>query len=267
MPRLRARMRQLLPMAAGIGLAFLLSACDAAPEVAHTPEPTANAPVSDAPLAAPSAAAGQSTPTAADADIPPGGRGLPGTPRPLSCSAEIGANGANFLVTQCRAVSPATRPPCNAANSCAMIRNEIARGCALLGERVKTTPECGIDPYGREAAGDVITRYYAAINAHDYAAAWSLWGPDGGGSEQTLEEFTKGYMQTRRTHVDLGRVSDVEGGAGSLHVTVPVTVDAQLGSGRRQHFTGSYTLRQVNRGMGPSQGWHIEGATLRPTAP
>jgi hypothetical protein len=190
---------------------------------------------------------------------------LPGTPRPISCSAEYGASGAKFLVEQCLAVSPATRPPCNAANSCAMMRNEIARGCALLGDQVRTTPQCGIDPMSREAAGDTITRYYAAINAHDYAAAWQLWGDDGGGSEQTLDEFTKGFMQTRRTHVSLGRVSEIEGGAGSLYATVPVTVDAELESGRQQHFTGSYTVRRINKGMGPSQGWHIASATLRPS--
>ncbi len=29
---------------------------------------------------------------------------------------------------------PATRPPCNAANSCALIQEEITRDCAFLGK-------------------------------------------------------------------------------------------------------------------------------------
>jgi uncharacterized protein YecT (DUF1311 family) len=37
------------------------------------------------------------------------------------------------LVDQCLAVSPATRPPCNALNACEMIRGEITRSCAMLG--------------------------------------------------------------------------------------------------------------------------------------
>ena len=41
---------------------------------------------------------------------------------------------AEALARQCRRVSPATHPPCNAANSCVMIRDEVARGCALLGD-------------------------------------------------------------------------------------------------------------------------------------
>lgn len=48
-----------------------------------------------------------------------------------SCAAEIGADRAGELVDQCLSISPATRPPCNALNSCDMIRDEIARGCSF----------------------------------------------------------------------------------------------------------------------------------------
>lgn len=39
---------------------------------------------------------------------------------------------AERLVARCIEVSPATHPPCNAANSCEMIEAEIQRGCDLL---------------------------------------------------------------------------------------------------------------------------------------
>jgi hypothetical protein len=48
-----------------------------------------------------------------------------------SCRATLGAKKAAALVRVCRLMSPATHPPCNAANSCAMIVDEIERGCAL----------------------------------------------------------------------------------------------------------------------------------------
>ncbi len=51
-----------------------------------------------------------------------------------SCTAEVGAEDAQTYVDQCLDVSPATRPPCNAENACQLIWDEIARGCALLGE-------------------------------------------------------------------------------------------------------------------------------------
>jgi hypothetical protein len=50
----------------------------------------------------------------------------------VSCNQSIGAVQAHRLVQQCLTVSPATHPPCNAANDCALIQDEIRRGCALL---------------------------------------------------------------------------------------------------------------------------------------
>jgi hypothetical protein len=51
-----------------------------------------------------------------------------------SCTSEVGAAKAAQYVQQCRDVSPATRPPCNAANACSLITAEIRRGCAFLKE-------------------------------------------------------------------------------------------------------------------------------------
>lgn len=51
-----------------------------------------------------------------------------------TCTAEVGAEEAQTYVDQCLEVSPATRPPCNAENACQLIWDEIARGCAMLGE-------------------------------------------------------------------------------------------------------------------------------------
>jgi hypothetical protein len=50
------------------------------------------------------------------------------------CAAEIGLPAARRLVEQCTDVSPSTRPPCNTANSCVMIQDEIERGCGFLKE-------------------------------------------------------------------------------------------------------------------------------------
>jgi hypothetical protein len=50
-----------------------------------------------------------------------------------SCLRAVGADQANRLVNQCLQVSSATHPPCNAANSCVLIREEIRRGCQQLG--------------------------------------------------------------------------------------------------------------------------------------
>ena len=49
-----------------------------------------------------------------------------------SCRTEVGARQADIYVKQCREVSPATHPPCNAQNPCALITAEIKRGCRML---------------------------------------------------------------------------------------------------------------------------------------
>ena len=61
--------------------------------------------------------------TAANADAAANG---------AACSKSAGAGKAATLVKQCLEVSPATHPPCNVANSCDLITDEIARGCAML---------------------------------------------------------------------------------------------------------------------------------------
>ncbi|WP_269515082.1 hypothetical protein [Brevundimonas subvibrioides] len=59
-----------------------------------------------------------------------------------ACSDTLGAREAASLVSRCIAVSPATHPPCNAANSCAMIQGEIDRACGLYGPDEEKPAEC-----------------------------------------------------------------------------------------------------------------------------
>ncbi|WP_306582175.1 lysozyme inhibitor LprI family protein [Dokdonella sp.] len=55
-------------------------------------------------------------------------------PSAADCVAEVGAQKAEQYVAQCQQVSPATHPPCNSANACALITDEIKSGCDLLGK-------------------------------------------------------------------------------------------------------------------------------------
>lgn len=184
----------------------------------------------------------------------------------LSCEAEIGAPAARRLANLCRAVSPATHPPCNVANSCAMIDDETARGCALIGDGADRPAGCGPAASSAAAALDVVRLYYRALAAHDYGTAYAQWDDDGAASGKSYNAFAAGYAHTRATRVAAGAPGDPEGAAGSSFITVPVTVDAVLDNGARQHFAGSYTLRRVNDvpGATPDQlRWRIQSARLR----
>jgi hypothetical protein len=182
----------------------------------------------------------------------------------VSCSDEIGKAAAEKRAQVCLSVSPATHPPCNAANSCAMIEDEIARSCALFDGQGAPMPGCALDPKSKEAAAAVVTRYYSALNARDYATAWQQWG-ENGPPNQTLAAFTAGFTHTRSTQVTIGTLDLPEGGAGSIYETVPVTVDSRLDDGTHQRFTGTYSVRRVNGvdGATPEQlRWHIGSAHL-----
>ena len=64
------------------------------------------------------------------------------TGEPGSCLAEVGADASARLVQRCIAVSPATHPPCNPANPCAMIQHEIDRSCEMYAPDEAKPAEC-----------------------------------------------------------------------------------------------------------------------------
>lgn len=50
----------------------------------------------------------------------------------VSCRSTAGRQKAEEYVRQCIEVSPSTHPPCNDANACELIIDEIRRACALI---------------------------------------------------------------------------------------------------------------------------------------
>ena len=115
------------------------------------------------------------------------------------------------------------------------------------------------------SAVDVVRYYYDAIGKRQYDTAYALWEQSGEASGQTRSEFTAGFAQTASVRASIGESVRLEGAAGSQYATVPVTVDAVLNNGARQHFAGFYTLRRAMvDGATPEQRrWHIYLAHLR----
>jgi hypothetical protein len=112
----------------------------------------------------------------------------------------------------------------------------------------------------------LVRRYYEAIQARDYNAAYALWGQSGQASGKNRADFAAGFAQTTQVRATVSDSVQMEGAAGSQYATVPVIVDAVLRSGARQHFEGTYTLRRAMvDGATPEQRrWHIYSADLKP---
>ena len=105
-----------------LALAALLAGCQ---QPAATPEAEPAAADSPPPVMPPDAPpqeevgpAAESSPASVDAAAP--------------CRDAIGETASARLVQRCIAVSPATRPPCNALNPCNLIEGEIDRSCEMF---------------------------------------------------------------------------------------------------------------------------------------
>ena len=59
-----------------------------------------------------------------------------------TCTDSIGAAAAVRLAERCTMVSPASHPPCNPANACAIIQDEIDRACGQYGPSETKPEEC-----------------------------------------------------------------------------------------------------------------------------
>lgn len=59
-----------------------------------------------------------------------------------TCTDAIGAAAATRLAERCTMVSPASHPPCNPANACALIQDEIDRSCGQYGPGETKPAEC-----------------------------------------------------------------------------------------------------------------------------
>ena len=111
-------------------LAALMSACGKPADAPATEAPPAATPAPEMPADAPP----QEEVDPSVAATPVGESG--------SCLLDQGADASARLVARCIAVSPATHPPCNAANPCQMIQNEIDRSCEMIPAGEARPAEC-----------------------------------------------------------------------------------------------------------------------------
>ncbi|MEQ7155181.1 hypothetical protein [Brevundimonas aurifodinae] len=129
------RVRPSLALIAALGLS--IAACggsEPAPEAAEVPATEAAYPVAAPPAMMPDDAPPQE-------EAPPEAEAAEATPA-ATCREAVGEAASARLVARCIAVSPATRPPCNALNPCEMIQGEIDRSCGQYGPGEEKPAEC-----------------------------------------------------------------------------------------------------------------------------
>jgi glucose/arabinose dehydrogenase len=118
----------------------------------------------------------------------------------------------------------------------------------------------------QKTAVDVLKNYYAAINAKEYEKAYKLWSNEGEASDQTFDQFKKGFAETRSVEITITSEDlIVEGAAGSRFITIPVKIRSVMKNGKTQNFAGEYILRKVmvDGATAEQMKWHINSATIK----
>ena len=113
-----------------------------------------------------------------------------------------------------------------------------------------------IDPKSKEAASQLVRGLVEALNSGRMGDAWMLLGPNA----QTRKEFEARFARYASLKVTAGAPGDEEGAAGSIYLSVPLTVAGSV-SGKHVSDSATAILRRVNDVPGSTEEqrrWHIE---------
>jgi hypothetical protein len=110
---------------------------------------------------------------------------------------------------------------------------------------------------------DLISSYYDAIAAHDYARAYSYW--PNGTPGQTFTQFAAGFAGTANVGVVVALQFYTGVAAGSIYTDVPLLITA-TDWGQPQLFVGCIVTRESNVQVGnaatPDPNWRLYSANI-----
>ncbi|HUQ13484.1 MAG TPA: hypothetical protein VM055_04335 [Novosphingobium sp.] len=112
---------------------------------------------------------------------------------------------------------------------------------------------------GEKGARNVLLEWARALEGRDFARADAQWG-EAAGEAHSAERYARYQTIT----VAFGN-GEIEGAAGSLYYTVPVTVTGRSAGGATETLDGTIAVRRVNDvdGATPAQlRWHIASIVL-----
>ncbi|HKC02471.1 MAG TPA: hypothetical protein VKC17_04125 [Sphingomicrobium sp.] len=123
-------------------------------------------------------------------------------------------------------------------------------------------PKGPIDPKSAEAAGQVVQNYGALIERGRWLKAEKLWGDID--AARTLATTLGGRFG--QVHLEIGKLGETEGAAGSIYLTEPVVFYGTSKGGKDFRLPADVVLRRVNDVPGSTEAqrrWHIEQIDLK----
>ncbi|MGH2634051.1 MAG: hypothetical protein ACRDG3_11625 [Tepidiformaceae bacterium] len=176
---------------------------------------------------------------------------------PASNGVSIGATIYSVVNT------PATPTPGQAVEQYSGVYHLTKQSGAwkISGGDIQKGPNLAAAPADVADATTALESYYKALNAQQYAKAFTYWSNEGEANGNTFTEFANGYANTKSVDPHFG--TPMSGGAaGSIYAEVPAVVISTLADGSTQTFCGKYTMRQVNVPPFQLLGWHIDSASV-----
>lgn len=113
-----------------------------------------------------------------------------------------------------------------------------------------------IDPRSTQAALDQVNAFVSLLNQGKFGEAYMLLGP----GAQPRSDFDTRFTRFSDLRVSAGTAGDQEGAAGSIFLSVPLTVSGVV-DGVRTSRSATAVLRRVNDVPGSTEAqrhWHIE---------
>lgn len=184
-----------------------------------------------------------------------------------ACSPNSGNDSENDVVVNVDRIDSASDPGAIKAPSSPAPATPSAPGSpgGLADDRTPVS-EAPFAPDSAQGAADVVQRYYAFLEARDYAQAWALWSDGGKASGMSAEAFAASFAKYGEYHADIGAPGDIDAGAGQRYGTVPVVVYGKLKDGRPFNMKGDVTLHrtEADGATEAQRRWHIRSADIKP---
>jgi hypothetical protein len=117
-------------------------------------------------------------------------------------------------------------------------------------------PRATVDPKSTEAAVEMVKRFATLLEQRKFDAAYMLLGP---GAPPRLQ-FDRSFSGDSDLSVSVGNPADQEGAAGSIYLSVPLTITGTA-DGKRTSRSATAVMRRVNDVPGSTDAqrrWHIE---------
>ena len=116
--------------------------------------------------------------------------------------------------------------------------------------------KASVDPKSSEAGVQLVNSFAELLDQRKFDQAYMLLGP----AAPSRSEFDRRFSHYDDLKVTVGAAGDQEGAAGSIYLSVPLTVVGTVG-GKQTNRSATALLRRVNDVPGSTEAqrrWHIE---------